>query len=228
MNKVFQFAFLLTLGAFTIFTSCEKDNVNVTEDVEFFVNSSVWDLEERGNCGQHGCYEFVFPITIEFENGDTVSVDDYESLHTVIRDWKEANPDATERPTFVFPLEVLDENGEIISVASQDELIELGKECRRDFFKNKRHKRGEHRGEVCFILVFPLDVTLPDGTVVTVNNRLDLKEKARAWKEANPDSEEHPSLVFPITVEYADGTQVEVNSIDDLQTLKDECAADGE
>jgi hypothetical protein len=97
-------------------------------------------------------------------------------------------------------------------------------ECRKEFFKNKRHKRGQHRGEACFILVFPLDVEFPDETVVTMNNRLDLKEQIRAWKKDNRGAEERPTIVFPIDVEYADGTRVPVASSDELKALKESCA----
>jgi len=226
MNKFLKLSSILALAAFTLFTSCEKDNVNVTEDVEFYVNSSVFDLEDKGNCGRFGCFDFVFPITIEFSDETQVEVEDYEGLRTTIRDWKEANPDAEERPNLAFPLEVIDEEGNITSIASQEELRELAKECRKDFFKRMRHRRGKHQGGICFKPVFPLSILLPDGTTVSGETPRELKSQVRAWKAANPDAEERPQMVFPIEVEYKDGSKVSVNSAEELKALKDECSAD--
>jgi hypothetical protein len=228
MNKLFSLSALLMLLSFTLFTACEKDDVNVSEDVEFYVNSSVFDLEEKGNCGRFGCFEFVFPITIEFENGDTVEVEDYEGLRMAIRDWKEANSNAEQRPNFAFPLEVMDEEGNLISIASSEELRELRKECRRDFFKRMRHRRGKHRGDVCFRPVYPLTVALPDGSTVTGENPRALKLRVRAWKAENRDSEERPQLVFPIEVKYKDGSTVTVGSAVEMKDLKDACSAEAE
>ena len=227
MNKLFKFSslFLLVLGL-TIFTSCDKDDVNVVEDTEFFVNSTVYDMEERANCGRFGCFEFVFPLTIVFPDETTTEVEDYEGLRAAITDWKEANPDAEERPTFAFPIEVTDEDGDIISIADSEELRELVKECRRDFFKRKRHRRGKYRGGRCFKLVYPISVTTPDGATITGENPRNLKSQLREWKAANPDAEERPSLVFPLTVEYRDGTTVEVADADALAALKEACSAD--
>lgn len=206
-----------------LFTACEKDDVNVTEDVEFYVNSSVFDLENKGNCGKFGCFEFVFPITITIGDSDPIEVEDYAGLRTAIRDWKEANPNSEERPDFAFPLEVMDEEGNLISIASGQELRELARKCRRDFFQRMRHRRGKYRAEMCFRPVYPLSILLPDGTTVSGENPHALKLRVRAWKSENRDSEERPQLVFPIEVEYKDGTVVTVNSAEEMKALKDEC-----
>jgi hypothetical protein len=228
MNKLIKFTWMLALASFTLFTSCEKEELNVTEDVEFFVNSSVFDLEERGNCGQFGCYEFIFPISIQFPDSSISEVADYESLRATIKDWKEANPEAEARPVLAFPLEVMDEEGAIISVTSRAELVKLGRECRRDFFKRKRHQRGKHRGELCFRPSFPLTLDLADGSTITGEDAKDLKEQVRAWRAANPDSEERPTLAFPTDIKYKDGTVVSVASIEELKELKAACAEDEE
>jgi len=228
MNKLLQFSFLLALGAITLFSSCEKEDLNVTEDVEFYVNSSVFDIEERGNCGRFGCYSFVFPISIQFPDSSVVEVEDYENLRTTIRDWKEANPDVENRPHLAFPLEVMDEEGTIISVESRADLRKLRIECRREFFKERRDKRGKHLGGDCFRPVFPLNIALPDGNTITATDRRDLQQKTRRWKANNPNAEERPALAFPIQVEYRDGTIVDVASREDLKALREDCAEDSD
>lgn len=226
MNKLLQFSFLLALGAITLFTSCEKEDLNVTEDVEFYVNSSVFDLEERGNCGRFGCYEFVFPLSIQFPDSSTVEVEDYYNLRTTIRDWKEANPNTEERPVLAFPLEVMDNEGLIISVASRAELARLRIECRKEFFQKRRDRRGKHLGGVCFKPVFPLSVSFPDGNTFSADSPRALKQEVRSWRQDNRGSEERPSIVFPIQVEYEDGTIVDVASREEFKALRDTCSED--
>lgn len=228
MNKLLQFSFLLALSAFTLFTACEKEELNVTEDVEFYVNSSVFDLEERGNCGRFGCYSFVFPISIQFPDSSLVEVEDYENLRTTIRDWKEANPDAQERPHLSFPLEVMDEEGNIISVESRVDLAQLRIECRKEFFKNKRDKRGKHQGGICFKTIFPISISLPDGSTISVDGPRALKHEIRSWRRNNRGNQEHPSIVFPIQVEYEDGSIVDVANAEEFKALRDACSEDGE
>lgn len=228
MNKLMQFSFLLALGAFTLFTACEKEDLNVTEDVEFYVNSSVFDLEERGNCGRFGCYAFVFPISIQFPDSSTAEVEDYENLRTTIRDWKEANPNTEGRPNLAFPLEVMDDEGNVISVASREELTELRLECRKEFFQKRRDKRGKHRGGICFKPVFPISVSFPDGTTFTADSPRALKEEIRSWRRDNRGSEERPGIVFPIQVQYEDGTIVDVGSSEEFKALREACSEDEE
>jgi len=227
MNKSLQFPIVLILGLFTFFTACEKDSINITEDVEFFVNSAVFDLEERGNCGQLGCYTFVFPISIQFADSSIVEVADYDNLRTAIRDWKAANPDAQGRPEFAFPLEVMDESGNIISVTSATELEALRAECGRDGFRDHRGKRGQHQGGICFEPVFPLSINLPDSTVITLDDPQALKDAIRSWDRNHHhggSAEERPSFVFPIQVQYEDGSVVDVADPEALKALREACA----
>ncbi len=226
MNKLLKLTWLAAFAVMALVSSCDKDEVNVTEDVEFYVNSAVFDMEERGNLGKFGCYEFVFPVTLAFPDSTSTEVDDYEALRTAIGDWKEANPEAEDRPSFAFPVELTNEDGEILSVANSEELREIAKECRRDFFKRKRGKRGKHRGGKCFKLVYPITLTLPDGSTLTGDTARDLKQQVRAWKADNPDAEERPEILFPIQVQYRDSSVVDVADLDALKLLKEDCAND--
>ena len=229
IKHLIKFSVLATITAFTfLMTSCEEDSLvdtNETE-VENFVEDAVYNFHERANCGKFGCYEFVFPITISFEDETTAEVSDYENMKETIKAWREANPDATDRPSLVYPIEVTSEDGEIISVASVEELFELRRECFRDGYAKRGHRWHRHRGTKCFTINFPLSIEYPDGTTEEVADRMALKMAARAWKEANPDAEDRPSFVFPIDVTLDDETVVSVASVDDLKALKDSCSTE--
>ena len=215
MIKLFSFLFL-SLSFFLV--SCEKETLSSDEVVENYVDDAVYNVQKDCNAGRHGCFEFIFPISVETEDGTIITADDYQSLKEQIRAWKEDNPDATQRPTLVFPLELITEGGIIITVSSKQHLRTVIKICRRIHWNN-----NSDRPMYCFKLQFPLTIEFPNTDSQEVNNRMELKQAVRAWKEANPDIDERPSLQFPVTVEMEDGTLVEVQSKEELQALKDDC-----
>ena len=224
-----SFMGLAVLATIFAFSACtQEDNLTNSEDVSDFAEETVFNFQREGNCGKFGCYEFVFPITIAFPDETTLEVDSYETLKEELKAWKEANPEATDRPELAFPLEVVDEDGEMISVASREELMELGRACIRDFFKGKRGRPGHGRGYRCFTLVFPLNLEFPDGSTAEVADRQELRQALREWKEENPDAEERPGLAYPVTVEMEDGTQTTVESKEALKELKESCREDAE
>jgi hypothetical protein len=245
-----KFSFLLfTLLLISVFvTSCSEDSSTIdTETVENFVDQSVYSFQEEGNVGKFGCYEFVFPITIDYPDGTSESVDDYETLRANLKSWIEANAedldlpdrDSSRRhrfgykadipwdqlPSLGYPLEVISNEGEVSSISTREELFELKKECRKDFYGgNGRH--GHHKGDKCFTLVYPITLILPDETTITGTDAEDLKTQLRAWKETYEGERERPMLQFPVTVQLEDESTQEVTSKEELQALKETCSAD--
>lgn len=219
LNRIFKISTFFALAIFaTLFTACEKESVLSDEIVQNFVNESVEAVERSGNIGRAGCFEFVFPISITFPDGSTSSIEDYETLRATVKDWKENNPDAEEKPSLAFPLEVVGEDGAVITVDSKEGLKELKQTCRRNGKKN--HGKRDR----CFEMVFPLSIVFPDGTTTDYADRMALKTAIRAWKDANPDAEERPMLAFPLDITLEDGTTLTINSSEELQTQKESCA----
>lgn len=206
-----------------LFSSCEKAETLSSEETIEYTNQAIFEIQERSGCGRGGCYEFVFPITIEFPDGTTASAEDYEGLRTIIIDWKEANPDAEDRPSLSFPLEVISEDGDVITIDSRLELLRVRHACRRHFGRHPHHGRGER----CFRLVYPVTITFPNGSTEEVGSRRILKLVVRAWRHTHPDAEERPHLTFPIQVEMRDGTIVDVENKEALRELKDSCSDEG-
>lgn len=223
ISQVLKKTWILALLILAVFTACNKEETLSSDDVENYIDGVVFDMQSEGNCGKFGCYEFVFPISISFPDGSSVSVEDYAGLREALRTYHEENPDG-DRPTLAFPLEVMTEDGEVITVASQDELHELRIQCRRDFFGRHGHRGHRFRGMFCFTLNFPLSIDFPDGTNTEVADHMALKDALRAWKADHPDSVDRPELAFPITVTMEDGTEVTVESKDALKELKDSCS----
>src|SRR5688500_19651686 len=89
-NKFIKpFGMVIALAAVGFFTSCEKEET--AADVENYVLQSMYEIEERSGTGMAGCYELVFPVTVQFPDSTTQEVADYDALKLAIREWFEAN-----------------------------------------------------------------------------------------------------------------------------------------
>lgn len=201
------------LCAFLI-VACNSDNL---EDAEQFSELLVEDISTETRSGPSGCYEIVFPITIEFPDGTSVTANSMQEARLAGKEWKENNPDIEGRPKLSFPVELINDEGDLLTVDSRQELRKLIRECRKEQFQN-------HKGRVCFKLVYPVGIVFPDGTSTEFEDRMTMKLALREWRMNNPDADERPSLDFPQDVEMKeDGTIVTVNSREELKELKDNC-----
>ncbi len=241
MNKNFikSFGLVLSVMIAGFFASCQKDDT--ATGVDNFVLLSTRGIETACGVGMTGCYELVFPVTVQFSDSSTVEVTDYATLKQAIRDWFLANggkPSPNSRPTLVFPIQVINPAGEIIDVATPQAMKDLIALCRPvlgggghhggggpDTLGGGNHGGGNHGGPVgpCFTIVFPVTISFSDGTQVIVNSPRELAKATHDWNKNNPGQHARPELVFPITVTLKDGTQVVVNSKEDLQAIKEAC-----
>ncbi|MCB0658966.1 MAG: hypothetical protein KDC57_22640 [Saprospiraceae bacterium] len=222
------------LGVFALIAfglvACQKNNEDLT-GVQFYTDNAMDSIHMDGSCGRGGCFEFVYPVTIQFPDGSTQDVATNEEMRTAIHDWKTANPDATARPELVFPLSVIDSSGTVILVETKEELMALAAACKgpggrhgRGHGPGDRGPNGGGHGEACFTPVFPITLVFPDSTTQEVADRQALHEALHTWRADHPGSEGHPEIDFPVTVELTDGSQVTLNSRDELQALIDSCA----
>lgn len=206
--------------------SCDKSSLDVTSE-DYFTLGAMDSLHRNGGCGRGSCFEFVYPITIKFADGTTAEVTSNENLRETIRTWKEANPDATDRPTLVFPLDVLASDGTVTTVASETEFKTLLATCKPTGGKGRGGKGRGHKpgdgGQSCFKLNFPVTVQLPDSTTATAADAEALHTILHNWKKSNPTSRVRPTLVFPISVTLTDGTTQTVASKEALAELKESC-----
>ena len=222
---------ILGIGVFALsllMTSCSDTDDDGMDDatVENFVDGAVFGIQARGNVGKMGCYEFVFPIEISFPDESITSVEDYKGLRVAIAEFIIAYQDTMGvRPQLVYPLEITTKDGEIISVEDSEEMKVLRKICRKKFY-TRVHNRHHHRGDRCFKLVFPLDISFPDETTFTAEDKMALKEAVRTWKKDNPDVEGRPEFVYPVTVEFKDGSTATLESKAGFRRLRDACSED--
>lgn len=116
--------------------STDGEVITVASDTEL----RALRAECAGSFGHHGpgghcnnglsCFEIVFPITIAFPDSTTATATDRQSLHLLIRTWRQENPGVTGRPQIVFPITVqMTEDSTQVTVNSREELRALKEGC---------------------------------------------------------------------------------------------------
>ena len=190
--------------------------------MENYISESVFHLERQCNAGRMGCFEFVWPVTINFPDGSEGTFEDQDALRAGIRTWKEANPEITERPQLSFPLDIIDEEGTLFTIMDHDELRSIVQECRRTYFQHHGH-RG-HPKNSCFTFVFPVSIAFPDDGSVSFDTIEALKSAMRDWRENNEGVSERPALVFPLTVQLKETEEeIVIDNEEELKQLKEDC-----
>ena len=219
LNRIFKFSSLFSLLFLATLVSCDKEAMedvsvqNFTQTDGTEANLSEAAQARRGQRGGK-CFKPVFPVTLSIPDGEDVEVADREAFKAAIQRWKAANPDADERPTIAFPFDVQLQDSSVVTISTEAALDELKATCRPE--------RGP-QGNKCFQPVFPVSLSLPDGTSVEVADREAARTALKAWKEANPDADERPTIAFPYDVELADGTVQTVENEEDLAALRATC-----
>ena len=200
-----------------VMTACQKENFDELTTQNFTQQATEDNLlnargGERGNRGK--CFEIIFPVTLSFPDGSSEEVADRAAARAAIQAWKAANPEATERPSIAFPYDVTLEDGTVVSLSSQEDLDALKETC--------EPRNGGNRGR-CFSIVFPITIDFPDGTSATVNDKEEAKAAKEAWKEANPEATERPSIALPYDVLLRDSSVLTIATAEDREALRATC-----
>jgi hypothetical protein len=158
------------------------------------------------------CFDFVYPITLEYNTGATVTVDDFNGLIEVLMD--ETNDVYIEGIVFPFDI-VLLADGTTVTINSEEDFIEALMAC-----DNFDVWDDDDVIIDCFDFVYPIDLIAADGSTVTVNS----DDELIAFFEAQGMYYE-PNFVFPLDVTTIDGEQLTIDSLYDLFDLMDDCYA---
>ena len=165
--------------------------------------------------GDWKCFDLSLPVSYTMPDGSTITVSNEEDWDA-IKSWYEENPESEEKPVLQFPVNVEFDN-ETVTVNSEEELRELKQECWRD----------ESEERQCFELVFPVTFIMPDASTITVDTDDDAGwQPVKDWYEANPDSDERPTLQFPVDIIYEteDGdSTLSINNDEEMENVKIRC-----
>ncbi|MGE5356945.1 MAG: hypothetical protein ACM3PT_11970 [Deltaproteobacteria bacterium] len=235
-NLVFSLKLILFLAAFSFIASCTKetDDPNLEEDIlgirtdELTTEDCVFsfsemqtlpvdalDVEAMPHPRPDKCFKLNYPVTIQFPDQTTATVNSKEEMANAIKTWRQNNPDVQGRPKLVFPVSITMKDGTVKTINNELEMKGVMFECLKKF----RHVRLW----TCVDLVFPVTVVFPDGTTVVVNSREELKTAITNWRQNNADVEGHAKIQFPFDVKLKNGEIVTINNLEDLKALIKKC-----
>lgn len=223
LRIISKLSFYSLIVAITLFTfSCENTEADTELDtivnVEEFTQEAVFRIDESASAGRGGCFEFVFPIFIEFGADNVIEIENYMQLKNAIKRWKESNPTTDRRPHLQYPIDVITNGGRLITVETPSELKQLKKLCDR-----LTNWPGHYDGNPCFILVYPVLVNFPNGESYEAPDGKHLKLALIKWKiNSGADYDERPSLGYPLEVKQGDNL-ITLESMEELKQLKEDC-----
>ncbi len=249
MTKIWKISLML-IATTIFFTACNKDSdvdlsdtntpvettngattPNPGNDSSFYsFNSSSSDDDYDGDCDDL-CFDLVYPVTIVFPDGTTADANDDDGLEDLLDAWFEQNPDVEDDfPTFSYPIQVEVED-EMVTIESDEDFEELLEYCYDEYDEDDEEddcddeECEEYELSDCFEIVFPITLTLPDGSELTINNEDELYEAFEMWDD--DEEEEFPELNYPIElILEEDDTQVTVNDEEELEAILEECFDD--
>ncbi len=161
------------------------------------------------------CFELVLPVSFVMPDGSTITVEN-DSGWVDLRSWYETNPDSEGRPELQYPVDILFDD-ETVTINNAEEMNMVKREC----------WEYEDEGRECFGLVYPVTFIMPDGSsIVVATDDEDGWEEVKNWYDANPESEERPTLQYPVDIIYRtiDGdSTVTINNEEEMEAAKDDC-----
>jgi hypothetical protein len=170
----------------------------------------------------NGCFSLIYPVNIDFPDGSSELVDSRRELHQVIRDWRQANPDADARPMLGYPLNVMLRDGTEQTLFTSAELDTLKASCRRGPRPWQRPNYLLNLG--CYELVYPITLEYPDGSITGIENQRAYRVALVDWIRSNPGSDVGPEIVFPFDVSHRrTGVITNIDSQEDLVTAIQNC-----
>jgi len=207
----------------------EKPTLQYPVDISFetrdgSITVTVTNDEEMRNaylrCGgrdddDRECFELILPVSFVMPDGSTITVEN-DSDWVDLRSWYEENPDAEGRPELQYPVDILFDD-ETVTINNPEEMNIVKREC----------WEYEDEGRECFGLVYPVTFIMPDGlSIVVATDDENGWQEVKDWYDANPESEDRPTLQYPVNIIYRtiDGdSTVTINNEEEMEAAKDEC-----
>ncbi|MBC8320303.1 MAG: hypothetical protein H8E34_06255 [Bacteroidetes bacterium] len=181
--------------AILVFLSCEKENKQMTD------TQLIEAIQKAGNK----------------QNIDAAELPS-ASISILEQDYSESYvDDAKLAPELGYEVDMIRERGSYIGERSQAYFDLRGRELRIE--------KGDKDRKECFDFVYPVNYTMPDGTTVTGNNEREVTAAIKAWYEANPGSNERPTIQYPVEVNFK-GRILNINNDEEMRRVKSAC--DGE
>ena len=280
--KNLKFTFLSMLITLFLVTAC-TNNEPVTEDqqqteesqsISIALNQLSNQFDLNGNVSQTNnpagnivldfCFDFVYPLTLSFNNDATVEVTDLNGLIDIII----ASTEDLYINGIAFPFDVETFNDdsntiEVVTINNEEEFIDLIEDCdfgdfetcecfeiyepvcveitdpngnaftvtypnacyaecdgfdEDNFLEDCANDYNPGGGFDCFEFVFPLDIIINNGTIISINSLEELGNVS--YDIYNFD------FVYPFNVALSNGTLLTINGPEDIEGLLGDCYDD--
>ncbi len=219
MKTKFKFALIFAFFALFIFTSCQNEVLEETQNLEetFAPNSTVANLM-RSTAARDGhlddilddanCISINLPVTI-IANGITITINTLEDLALLEEIFDEFQND-DDILDFLFPITIILNDHTEIVIENADQLQDFIERCTND-------------NDVieCVDFVYPISFSIYN-TDFQIIDTVVIENDEQLYRfldslEDSPNGAVLVSLNFPVSLVYADGTIVEVHSIQELE-----------
>lgn len=155
---------------------------------------------------ENSCFDLAYPVSLIDWDGNTLEVSDQAALTTAV---------AEGIYLFAFPLNLIEEDGTTLTVNDTDGLIDALVSCNGIEIPDTFLVGGGIEYLGCYIIEFPLELVLLDGTTVTVNNHEEYCDLMLQGEIAN--------YSFPLTLTDEEGNVTTVTNEAELGALLNEC-----
>lgn len=238
MKKLKLLMLVMTMALF-IGTSCtnnepvsqDQQNIEESASITTALNELSTQFNAEGNLmvGNNPagnivldfCFDFVYPLTLSYNNGSTVTVESLDDLVTVIissTDTLFVNGIA-----FPFNVETYDDSSnsiEIETIEDEDDFIDLLESC--DFNDADNCVCTEEYDPVCVAIMSPdgemFTVTYPNSCFAECDGFTDEDYLDDCQDDYYSTGFECFEFNFPISVVTEDGETITINSLEDLET----------
>ena len=130
---------------------------------------------------------------------------------SLVREWYKSNSGVKKLPSLSFPVNIRLQDGTLQTLLDRTDLIEMKDACKLNQPNTK-----------CFEIKLPASFTMPDSTVIVVNNRIDYI-KIRRWHLAHPRVLKKAAINFPINIIFKGGSEKEISNMAELAEAKSIC-----
>lgn len=214
MKKIKILVLLLAVSVAGFYSCTDNDPVEneVVTSKSIALRTSLNEIKKANNIGnrnanatqdQFFCFNFVFPLTLSYNDGTVITVATYEGLLDVLT----AETETLFIVGIAFPFQVQQE-GAVITIDNEAEFYALIEDCGFSPINDDVLQFS------CLQFIFPISVINDNGATIAVNTQAELESLLIAGSLVE--------IVFPISVTQNNEVIV-VNDLYELFELYDEC-----
>ena len=221
--SLFLIAVLTMTALFT--TSCKKEIENVENPKQVQESASVKSVinslrsgpsQSAGNATQSQvtyaidqffCFDYVYPVSVVYNDGSVESFADINEFALAIVDETQSHYIID----FVYPFDIT-QNGTVTTINNDTDFTNAVNSCQTlDNFALSMN---------CFEFVYPVDVEMSDGSIVTANDQ-------QGFSDLFASQSVYPvDMVYPFDYTENGNTHTVTNALD-FQILLDDCVSGG-